>query len=71
MNTKTLDIIFDTVEQKPVRLSLPKIEHNVTKELVVTEADKMIKSNVLSLLGAQVIQVKTAQLTDKTVTVLF
>ncbi|MDO5375122.1 MAG: DUF2922 domain-containing protein [Staphylococcus rostri] len=71
MNTKTLDITFDTTQQKPIRLSLPKINQALTKELVAAQADKILKLNILSPPGMQVTQVKTAQVTDKTTTILF
>ena len=71
MNSKTLDITFDTAQQKPIRLSLPNIKQAVTKELVAAQAEKILKLNILSTAQQQATQVKTAQVTDKTVTILF
>ncbi|UXR78643.1 MULTISPECIES: DUF2922 domain-containing protein [unclassified Staphylococcus] len=48
MNSKTLDITFDTLQQKRVRLSLPNIKLNIDKELAAAQADNLVKLNILS-----------------------
>lgn len=71
MNNKTLDITFDTVQQKPVRLSLANIQQKIVKEVVSSQAESIAKLNILSTPSLQVTHAKTAQLIDKTVTILF
>ncbi|AVQ34212.1 DUF2922 domain-containing protein [Staphylococcus muscae] len=71
MNSKTLDITFDTLQQKPVRLTLPNIKLNIDKELAVAQAENLVKLNILTTPALQVTHAKTAQLIDKTITILF
>lgn len=71
MNTKTLEITFENALQKPVKLTIPKLASTITRELVEVQADKIVKLNILMYNGVPVIKVKSAQLIDRTVTVLF
>ncbi|QLK85414.1 DUF2922 domain-containing protein [Staphylococcus sp. 17KM0847] len=72
MNSKTLDIIFETEQQKEVKLTLPKIKQLITKELVIAQVEKIIQSKILyTPSGHLVIRAKHAQVTDKTTTILF
>ncbi|WP_245392936.1 DUF2922 family protein [Staphylococcus coagulans] len=42
MNTKTLEITFSDASQKNIKLSLPKLDTSITKELVETQANKIV-----------------------------
>ncbi|QDW92346.1 DUF2922 family protein [Staphylococcus chromogenes] len=71
MNTKTLEITFENALQKSVKLTIPKLASTITRELVEVQADKIVKLNILMYNGVPVTKVKSAQLIDRTVTVLF
>ncbi|UEX89854.1 DUF2922 domain-containing protein [Staphylococcus ratti] len=71
MKTKTLEITFENALQKPVKFQLTNLATTITRELVEIQAEKILKLNVLSHNGIPVTKVKSAQIIDRTVTVLF
>ncbi len=71
MNTKTLEITFSDASQKNIKLSLPKLDTSITKELVETQATKIVQLNILDSKGGDIQKAVGAQLIDKSVTVLF
>ena len=71
MNTKTLEITFENALQKPVKLAIPKLTSTITRELVEVQANKILKLNILTHNGVPVTKVTSAQIVDRTVTVLF
>ncbi|AKS67804.1 hypothetical protein RN70_10925 [Staphylococcus schleiferi] len=71
MNTKTLEITFSDASQKNIKLSLPKLDTSITKELVETQANKIVQLNILDSKGGDIQKAVGAQLIDKSVTVLF
>lgn len=71
MKTKTLEITFENALQKPVKFQLNNLATTITRELVEIQAEKILKLNVLSYNGIPVTKVKSAQIIDRTVTVLF
>lgn len=70
MNTKTLEITFETETQKPFKLTIPNLSTAITKELVATQAQHIINTRVLSVSGRVIKQVKSAKMIDKAITVL-
>ncbi|MBA8779657.1 DUF2922 domain-containing protein [Staphylococcus schleiferi subsp. coagulans] len=71
MNTKTLEITFTDASQKNIKLSFPKLDTSITKELVETQANKIVQLNILDSKGGDIQKAVGAQLIDKSVTVLF
>ncbi|KFE41679.1 DUF2922 domain-containing protein [Staphylococcus agnetis] len=71
MNTKTLEITFENALQKPFKFQLPKLATTITRELVEIQADKIVKLNILNNNGTPIAKVKSAQLIDRNITVLF
>ncbi|NHM92257.1 MULTISPECIES: DUF2922 domain-containing protein [Staphylococcus] len=71
MNTKTLEITFENTLQKPFKFQLPKLATTITRELVEIQADKIVKLNILNNNGTPITKVKSAQLIDRNITVLF
>ncbi|REH75075.1 DUF2922 domain-containing protein [Staphylococcus felis] len=70
MNTKTLEITFETETQKPFKLTIPNLSTAITKELVATQAQHIINTRVLSVSGRIIKQAKSAKMIDKAITVL-
>ncbi|AVP35730.1 DUF2922 domain-containing protein [Staphylococcus felis] len=70
MNTKTLEITFETETQKPFKLTIPNLSTAITKELVATQAQHIINTRVLSVSGRVIKQAKSAKMIDKAITVL-
>ena len=68
---RTLELIFENQLQKPIKLQIPQIKQNITKDLVKTTMDSLIALNILKFSSGTPVKVKSAQLIDKTITILF
>ncbi|MBI5975123.1 DUF2922 domain-containing protein [Staphylococcus canis] len=70
MNTKSLEIIFETASQKTLKLTVPNLAMTITKEILATQIQHIINSNVLNMPNDPIKQAKSAKLIDKAVTLL-
>lgn len=68
---RTLELIFENDLQKPIKLQIPKIKQPITKEMVKNAMHALLDSKILSFSNGTPVKVKSAQIVDKTTTILF
>mgnify|MGYP002653973749 FL=1 len=69
--SKTLELIFKTNLNKTAKLQLPQISATITEANVQSAMENIIKLNVLSFNSGVPSKAASAQIVDKTTTVLF
>ena len=70
-NVKTLELIFKTNLNKTAKLQLPQISATITEANVQSAMENIIKLDVLRFTSGAPSKVASAQIVDKTTTVLF
>ena len=69
--SKTLELIFKTNLNKTAKLQLPQISATITEANVQSAMENIIKLDVLRFTSGDPSKVASAQIVDKTTTVLF
>ena len=69
--SKTLELIFKTNLNKTAKLQLPQISATITEANVQSAMENIVKLDVLRFTSGAPSKVASAQIVDKTTTVLF
>lgn len=69
--TKTLELSFKSSLDKPVKLQLPQLNNIVTEQVARDSMNALVDLNILKSNSGAITKVHSAQIIDKTTTVLF
>lgn len=69
--TKTLELSFKSSLDKPVKLQLPQLNNVVTEQVVRDSMNALVDLNIIKSNSGTITKVHSAQIIDKTTTVLF
>ncbi|SCR60638.1 Protein of uncharacterised function (DUF2922) [Staphylococcus aureus] len=69
--TKTLELSFKSSLDKPVKLQLPQLNNVVTEQVARDSMNALVDLNIIKSNSGTITKVHSAQIIDKTTTVLF
>ncbi|MGT2610245.1 DUF2922 domain-containing protein [Staphylococcus aureus] len=69
--TKTLELSFKSSLDKPVKLQLPQLNNIVTEQVARDSMNALVDLNIIKSNSGAITKVHSAQIIDKTTTVLF
>ncbi|CPD52001.1 TPA: DUF2922 domain-containing protein [Staphylococcus aureus] len=69
--TKTFELSFKSSLDKPVKLQLPQLNNVVTEQVARDSMNALVDLNIIKSNSGTITKVHSAQIIDKTTTVLF